>query len=380
MSNYRNMSPIQLFFELARRGHTMYGIFCRLAQAGAIELSEEELRQRQFAIKNITCFADIAALIDDTFGEDEFARGLANISFYKVNPRGAIRKVMQDLAIAAGKTITPEMCAEMDAKAAEMAEGAATLGDLYDKKAPADLQRAKNEMAQVAQAANELLAQTEEPVLAMAQDTTRVTPAEGTVGVGLVYNEPTQDVTVLNGTFNSTSTAQDKADGSGETKIVAKSVVVKDAKFVYPKLRVESQGDVLIQGASGVNGRRTQSPYMIKSNGNVLVKDCNLKSDSYNNFVFSADGAPKSITFDNVNLTGYQAQCAFQILNVAPNCVITFKHCTVYGHHNFMRYSNVGNVSGVKIQFIESHLGIYGTSNKEREETFRNYNRLHNFG
>ena len=143
-----------LFHDI-RSGYTLYGCFARLVEKGFIEIPEGTLRQNYFASKKIKKFSDVAALIDNLFGEDEFAQWLINDQQKRtLDPEASILRGMKELAIAAGTPITEAVMQEMKQKAHTMAEGATTAYQVFQKKGPAD--NAKG-IAEAEEAASDLI-------------------------------------------------------------------------------------------------------------------------------------------------------------------------------------------------------------------------------
>ena len=143
-----------LFHDI-RSGYTLYGCFARLVEKGFIDVPEGTLRQNYFASKKIKKFSDVAALIDELFGSDQFAQWLINDQYYRpLDPEASILRGMKEIAVAAGTTITEAVMQEMKQKAHTMAENATTAYQVFQKKGPADIAKG---VAEAEQAASELI-------------------------------------------------------------------------------------------------------------------------------------------------------------------------------------------------------------------------------
>lgn len=124
-----DMAAAALFFKKIRQGYTIYGCYSALMAKGYITPEEGKLRQQQFGESGIDNFPTLLALL----GEDvpNLAQWLAYTSWYKPNPRGAIEAALLGMARAVGNDITPEIRQYISEKAAEYAEGARDLFDVY---------------------------------------------------------------------------------------------------------------------------------------------------------------------------------------------------------------------------------------------------------
>ena len=110
-------SALGTLFGLVQNGHTLYGAFAYMADRGLLNISKSTLRGQVFAEKNIKKFSDIAALLDETFGSDEFAQWILNDqTFRPCSLEGSVVRKMKDLTIAAGVEITSEVMEEIHQK------------------------------------------------------------------------------------------------------------------------------------------------------------------------------------------------------------------------------------------------------------------------